>query len=62
MSNVKISIFDITGKEIALLVNSQLMPGSYEADWNALAYPSGVYFYTLSYGEFTDTKKMVLVK
>ncbi|HMT30813.1 MAG TPA: hypothetical protein PKD91_16190 [Bacteroidia bacterium] len=37
-------------------------PGVYKAEWNASGYPSGVYFYRLSAGSFTETKKMILIK
>lgn len=55
-------VYDVLGHEIAVLVNQQLQPGSYEADWDASAYPSGVYYYKLESGDFTETKKMVLIK
>lgn len=57
-----IKIFDITGKEVSTLVNEQLAPGTYSVDWNAGDYPSGVYFYKLITGKYTDTKRMVLVR
>ncbi len=64
-----LSVYDILGHETAVLVNKQLEPGSYEADWDASAYPSGVYYYKLevsslasSERSFTETKKMVLLK
>ncbi len=60
--DVLISIYDALGKEVAILVNQQLQPGSYEADWDAAAFPSGVYFYKLKSGKFEETKKMVLIK
>ena len=50
------------GREIETIVNGELKPGIYEADWDASNYPSGVYFYTLIAIEFTETKKMVLIK
>lgn len=59
---VKLSVFDITGKEVAALVKDQLLPGSYEYSWNASNYPSGVYFYKLEMNNFSDTRRMVLVK
>jgi hypothetical protein len=59
---VNLKIFDALGKEIAILVNEELAPGRYNVKWNATNYPSGVYFYKLSAGEFTNTRKMVLVK
>jgi photosystem II stability/assembly factor-like uncharacterized protein len=62
ISNVNITIYEITGKEISILVNEQLMPGEYEVNWNGSRYPSGVYFYRIITEEFTETKKMILVK
>lgn len=59
---VKVTVYDILGKEQAVLVNQNLKAGRYEADWDASAYPSGVYFYRITAGEFTDTRKMILVK
>ena len=63
-----LSVYDILGHEVAVLVNQQLQPGSYEADWDASAYPSGVYYYKLEVIDpstplrVTETKKMVLIK
>jgi hypothetical protein len=59
---VKLVIFDILGKEVAILINESLPPGTYEIEWNASNYPSGVYFYKLSVGDFNQTRKMILVK
>lgn len=61
-SFIRLAIYDALGKEIETLVSKQLSSGSYEADWNASKQTSGVYFYTLTTNEFTDTKKMLLVK
>jgi hypothetical protein len=61
-SNVKLIIYDILGRDVATLVNEQLKPGSYEVEWDATNYPSGVYFYKLQTESFSETKKMVLVK
>lgn len=55
-------VYDVLGHEVAVLVNQQLQPGSYETDWDASAYPSGVYYYKLESGSYTETKKMVLIK
>ncbi len=55
-------VYDALGRVIAVLVNQQLQPGTYEADWDASAFPSGVYYYKLESGDFTETKKMVLIK
>lgn len=57
-----LKIFDVLGREISTLVKEQLKAGKYEAEWNASRYPSGVYFYQLKTEEFTDTKKMILLK
>ncbi|HMR00545.1 MAG TPA: T9SS type A sorting domain-containing protein, partial [Ignavibacteria bacterium] len=59
---VLLKIYDVLGKEIAVLVNENLKPGIYEIDWNAENIPSGVYFYSLITEEFTQTKKMVVLK
>lgn len=59
---VNVTVFDILGKQQAVLVNQNLKAGKYEADWDASAYPSGVYFYRITAGQFTDTRKMILVK
>jgi len=57
-----LSVYDINGKEISLLVNADLKPGSYEISFDASGLSSGVYFYKISAGSFTDVKKMILVK
>ena len=62
MSNVKIIIYDILGRRVETLVNEELKPGTYEISWDANNYPSGVYIYMLSAGDFSDTKKMILLK
>jgi exonuclease III len=59
---VTLKIFDVLGKEITTLINENLNAGSYSIDWNAYQYPSGVYFYRLQTDNFTDTKRMLLVK
>jgi photosystem II stability/assembly factor-like uncharacterized protein len=59
---VTLKVFDMLGKEIATLINSSLNPGQYEIQFNGSNYASGVYFYRLTAGEFTDTKRMMLVK
>lgn len=61
-SNVKLTIYNIAGNEVETLVNESLNPGTYEADWNASNYSSGVYFCKLQTEGFTETKKMLLTK
>ena len=60
--NIKLTVYDITGKEIAVLLDEPLSAGSYEVVWNSSGYASGVYFYRLTAGSFSETKKMVLSK
>ncbi len=61
-SFVTLKVYDILGNEAAFLVNEELTGNSYEIKWDAVNYPSGVYFYKITAGEFTETKKMILVK
>jgi hypothetical protein len=60
--NVVVKIYDAIGREVSTLVNEKLNAGVYSVDWDGANYPSGVYFYQLVSGEYTDTRKMVLVK
>jgi len=60
--NVRLIVFDVLGKEIETLVNENLRPGSYEIVWDASKYPSGIYFYKIFTGSFTNTNKMMLIK
>ena len=59
---VQLKVYDILGCEIVILFNEQLQTGSYEVDWNAENYPNGVYYYKLTTGHFSETKKMILIK
>ncbi|MBS1494218.1 MAG: S8 family peptidase [Bacteroidetes bacterium] len=59
---VTMKIFDVTGREVASLVNELMQPGAYTVDFNASAFASGVYFYRLEAQDFIDTKRMVLLK
>jgi hypothetical protein len=59
---VSLKIYNVLGKEVAALVNENLSPGNYNVQWNADGFPSGIYFYRLSAGNFTETKKMLLLK
>ena len=60
--DVQLKIYDILGKEIAALVNEKLQPGTYEVPFSNNQLPSGVYFYRLQAGDFSEVKRMVLVK
>jgi hypothetical protein len=59
---VRLTIYDILGHEVTTLVNEALKPGTYEAEWDASNFASGLYFYKLQAGDFIETKKMVLIK
>lgn len=59
---VKMAVYDVTGKEVEILVNENLSAGTFEVDFNASGLTSGVYFCKITAGEFTDVKKMMLTK
>jgi Secretion system C-terminal sorting domain len=59
---VKLVVSDALGKEVTALVNEKLNPGTYEVEWDGTNYPSGVYFYKLITENYSETRKMVLVK
>lgn len=59
---VNISVYDISGKRVKTLLNQNLNAGEYSLNFDAAGFSSGVYFYKLTAGTFTDTKKMVLLK
>lgn len=61
-SLVLLKIYDILGKEITTLVNQKQSAGTYEVKWNAVNYPSGIYFYKLTAGNFSESKKIILAK
>ncbi|HEY3249916.1 MAG TPA: T9SS type A sorting domain-containing protein [Ignavibacteria bacterium] len=60
--NVKLVVFDILGREVTTLVNEFKTAGNYLVDFNALNLASGVYFYKITANDFTETKKMLLIK
>ena len=61
-ANTKITIYDISGREINQMINEYLSAGGYEISWNANNLASGVYFYRLETESFTDVKRMLLIK
>jgi hypothetical protein len=61
-SFVTLKIYDATGKEIQTLVNSRLNAGQHSYNWNADKFSSGVYFYKITAGSFSDIKKMLYIK
>jgi hypothetical protein len=60
--DVNLSVYDLSGKLVAVLLNKNLPAGYYKVDFNGSNLSSGTYFYTLKAGDFTSTKKMILVK
>jgi len=62
LSFVTIKIYDVLGREVAILINDEKPIGSYEVEFDATAIPSGIYLYRLQAGSFVETKKMVLMK
>jgi len=62
LSDVKLTVYDISGKEIEVLINNKLSPGSYEFKWDASKLSSGAYFYRIQSQDFIETKRMLLIK
>ncbi|MCI0474167.1 MAG: T9SS type A sorting domain-containing protein [Ignavibacteria bacterium] len=61
-SEVKLTVYDMTGKEVSVLVSEFKQAGRYTVSFNAVKKASGVYYYKLQAGDFTEVKKMILVK
>ncbi|MEL6822965.1 MAG: T9SS type A sorting domain-containing protein, partial [Calditrichota bacterium] len=61
-SNVKLTVFNPLGQEVVTLVNEELTPGTYKADWQPQDLSGGIYFYQLEADGFVQTKKLVLMK
>jgi hypothetical protein len=59
---VSLRVFDLLGREVAVIVDEYMTPGVYLKQWNANSIANGIYFYRLTAGSFTDTKKLVLLK
>ena len=60
--DVQLVVYDVIGRQVATLVNEFKTAGIYTVDFNASSLSSGIYFYRIKSGSFTDTKKMLLVK
>jgi formylglycine-generating enzyme required for sulfatase activity/photosystem II stability/assembly factor-like uncharacterized protein len=60
--NVKLKVYDLLGRHVKTLVDERKLPGQYQARFDALALPSGVYFYRMEAGTFVQTRKMLLIK
>ncbi len=61
-AKVSLTIFDVLGQKIETLVNKRQNPGNYSVHWDASGYPSGIYFYQIKAGKYSQIKKMLLIK
>ncbi len=61
-SFVSLKVFDLLGREVATLVSEEMSAGNCSKQWNAANMSSGIYFYRLQAGTFTETKKLVLLR
>jgi hypothetical protein len=61
-SFVTLKIYDILGNELESLVNEKSAPGNYDVTFNASKYGSGIYIYSLRAGNYSETRKMILLK
>ena len=61
-SFVTLKIYDMLGREVAVLASEELAAGNYTRQWNAASLSSGIYFYRLEAGSFAKTKKLILLK
>jgi beta-1,2-mannobiose phosphorylase / 1,2-beta-oligomannan phosphorylase len=61
-SNIKITVLNLIGEEVAMLLNEEKNPGYHTIEFNAGILPSGVYFYRIAAGEYTAMRKMLLIK
>ena len=59
---VSLKVYDVTGREVATLVNEVLQPSRYNVEWNGSQFSSGVYFYRIQAGDFVKVQKMILTK
>ena len=59
---VTLKVYNLLGEEIATLASGNTLPGSYSVEFDAGRFSSGVYYYKLTAGDFTDTKKLMLIK
>jgi flagellar hook assembly protein FlgD len=62
MQNVELVIYDITGRLVEIIVDEKKEAGVYQVEWDGKDQPSGIYFYRLQSGDFTTTKKLILLK
>ena len=61
-NKVSMKVFDALGRQVAILVNKRQAPGTYQARFNGAGLPSGVYYYRLKCGNYSQTNKMILIR
>jgi hypothetical protein len=59
---VDLSVFNLLGQKVATLVSEKQAAGKHKMQWNASGFASGVYYYRITAGNFTETKKLVLIR
>ena len=59
---VTLKVYDVLGRVAATLIDAQMPPGSRSVSWDATGFPSGIYYYRLTAGPFTQTRPMLLLK
>jgi hypothetical protein len=62
VSDVRLAVYDLLGRQVAVLVNERKEPGNYQVEFDATGLASGTYIYRLTAGGYVQTRKMVLVK
>jgi hypothetical protein len=62
VSDVSLVVYDVLGRQVAVLVNERKTPGSYEVYFDGSGLASGMYIYRLSAGTFVQARRMILVR
>jgi len=62
LTDVSLIVYDLLGREIAIIVNDRLAPGNYTRQWDATGLPSGVYFFRLRAGGEIHSKRLILAR
>jgi hypothetical protein len=62
MNDVELSIYNLLGQKVATLVSKRQSAGTYQVEWDAIGFASGIYYYRIKSGEFQDAKKMIFIR
>lgn len=62
LSDTKLTVYDLMGKSVSIILNKKLSPGAYEVDFDGSRIPKGTYFYKLETNDLVETKKMIIVR